>query len=163
MWWIAAKYLLWALSLQDDHFVKLLPLSFHKTIKWYFKIVPYNQIITKHWKRITKPLETWVFMFFMVVLLINSLEFPPAVKIIVPFSHLIFIQAQTLPTFSSSELCVAVHLPFLWMYFSAQFNWRRTEKKGCALCEKHKSLLDREGLENKRIRLLKCELCLNTT
>lgn len=48
-------------------------------------------------------------MFLMVALLINGCEFPPAVKIIVPLSHLIFIQPQTLPAFSSSELCGALH------------------------------------------------------
>ena len=43
-------------------------------------------------------------MFLMVSLLINSLEIPPAVKIIVPSFQLIFIWPQKPPFFSFLEI-----------------------------------------------------------
>lgn len=51
-------------------------------------------------------------MFLMASLLINSLEIPPAVKIIVPSFHLIFIWPQKTHFFSFLEIYFTSHFIF---------------------------------------------------
>ena len=123
--------------------------------------MPYNQNFSKYQKRISKALETWVFMFLMVSLLINSLEIPPAVKIIVPSFQLIFIWPQKPPIFFPSwRLTLVAHTTFLIKCFNTHSNSKEYwEKKKVFSLLKYKSLLDREGLWNKENSLVKTLSC----